>query len=52
MDLSAKETTMLLDEIDSQSYLMHEGRQCPLCLLESVWHEHLDITTADHIKGV
>ena len=40
------------DEIDAHRYLMNEGRQCPECLLEGVWHEHLNITTVDHIKDV
>jgi hypothetical protein len=38
------------DAIDEQRYLMDEGRQCPACLVESVCHEHLNITTVDHIK--
>ena len=43
---------MFPDEIDAQRYLMNEGRQCPVCLLESVWHEHLNITLAYEIRGV
>jgi hypothetical protein len=50
--MSAKGTTMPLAEIDAQRYHMNEGRQCLACLLESVWHEHLNITTVDHIKDV
>jgi hypothetical protein len=50
--MSAKGATMPPDEIDAQRYLMNEGRRCPTCLLEGVWHEHLNITTVDHIRGV
>ena len=50
--MSAKGTTMPSAEIDAQRYLMNEGRGCPVYLLESGWHEHLNITMVDLIKGV
>jgi hypothetical protein len=29
-------------ELDAARYLQHAGRQCPVCLLEGVWHEVID----------
>jgi len=32
-------------ELDAARYLRNAARQCPVCLLEGVWHEHNAIQT-------
>jgi hypothetical protein len=30
---------MAQTELDATRYLQHAGRECPVCMLEGVWHE-------------
>ena len=32
-------------DFNATRYLQNAGRQCPICLLDGVWHEHLTIRT-------
>jgi hypothetical protein len=34
-------------EIDPARYLQKAGRECPVCLLEGVWHEHAQSSASE-----
>ncbi len=43
---------MAQPELDATRYLQHAGRECPVCQLEGVWHEHnrIDTVVANNVR--